>query len=427
MLDDTSYLGTRISGLELARPVDLKQDDRRRHLYIIGKTGTGKTTLILSLILADLTAGRGLALLDPHGDLAKAVIDAMPRNRIPDCIYLNPSDLEFPSGLNPLFDIEPDRRPLAADNIVATFRHIWSSFWGPRVEYLLQNSLRLLLDAPGSTLLGLPALLVNDAYRERLLMTCRDAQVRQFWTQEISTWGDQFKAEALSPLQNKIGALLSSPVLRNILGQHRPTLDISAIMNSNRIIIANLAKGELGEGQSYLLGALLSTAFSQAAQARASIPEDERLDFNFYADEFQNFATDSFATILSEARKYRLSLTLAHQFLDQLPPLLRKAVFGNAGSMISFRIGAEDAAVVALELGIASPSALSELSNYQAWARLIEGGNPSDPFLLKTDYPIYPTGNAAAVVSRTRARYTRPRAKVEAEIDRFISNPLPLS
>ena len=425
MIDDTSYLGTRTSGLDLSCPVNLSQDDRRRHLYIIGKTGTGKTTLILSLILADLAAGRGLALLDPHGDLAKAVIDAMPHHRIPDCIYLNPADLEFPCGINPLFNVEPDRRPLVAANIVATFRHIWADSWGPRLEYLLQNSLRLLLDGNGSTLLGLPALLVNDRYRERLLLACRDAQVRQFWTHEIVAWGDQFKAEALSPLQNKIGALLAPPVLRNILGQHQPTIDIAAIMNSNRILIANLAKGELGEGPSYLLGALLATSFSQAAQARASIPEHERLDFNFYADEFQNFATDSFATILSEARKYRLSLTLAHQFLDQLPPLLRKAVFGNAGSMISFRIGAEDAVAVAPELGIVSPGALSDLPNYQARARLIQQGNPSDPFLLTTEVPTFQTGQSEFVIRRTRARYTRPRAKVEATINRFIANPLP--
>lgn len=219
MIDDSTYLGTRTAGLSLASPVTLGENDRRRHLYLIGKTGTGKSTLILSLILADLAAGRGLALLDPHGDLARSVIDAMPRHRIPDCIYLDPADLEFPVGFNPLFGVEPDRRPLVTAHIVAAFRHIWADSWGPRLEYLLQNSLRLLLDGAGSTLLGLPALLVNDDYRTRLLRTCRDAQVRQFWRHEIAAWGDQFKAEALSPLQNKVGALLAPPVIRNILGQ----------------------------------------------------------------------------------------------------------------------------------------------------------------------------------------------------------------
>ncbi len=406
----------------------LGEDDRRRHLYVIGKTGTGKSTLLLSLIYSDLVVGKGLALLDPHGDLAKAVIDAMPRHRIADCLYLDPADLEHPAGFNPLFGIAPDRRPLVTAHIVAAFRHIWADSWGPRLEYLLQNSLRLLLDGAGSTLLGLPALLINERYRERLLVTCHDAQVRQFWTQELAAWGDQFKAEALSPLQNKIGALLSPPLLRNILGQPRPTLDLAAIMNGGRILIANLSKGDLGEGPSYLLGALLTTAFAQAAQARASMPETDRRDFHLYADEFQNFATDSFSSILSEARKYRLSLTLAHQFLGQLPPLLRKAVLGNAGSLIAFRIGAEDAEALAPELGLHSPSALCDLPNYQAWARIIRDGNPTESFHLATEVPeIGAGGHAAAVIARTRARYTRPRAKVEAAIDRFIKAPLPLS
>ena len=428
MLDDYTRLGTRTSGMTLDAAVMLSQDDRRRHLYVIGKTGTGKSTFMLSLILSDLAAGRGLALLDPHGDLAKTVIDTMPRQCIPDCIYLNPADLEHPAGLNPLYSVEPDRRPLVAAHIVAAFHHIWADSWGPRLEYLLLNSLRLLLDANGSTLLGLPALLVNERYRERLLATCRDGQVRQFWTKEIAAWGDQFRAEALSPLQNKIGALLSPPLLRNIFGQHKPTLDIPAIMNSDRILIVNLAKGELGEGPSYLLGALLATAFAQGAEARATIPEQERSDFNLYADEFQNFATDSFASILSEARKYRLSLSLAHQFLAQVPPLLQKAVLGNAGSLIVFRVGAEDAATLAPELGLHSPSALCDLPNYRAWARLISDGSPADAFLLITEYPeIATAGHAAAVIARTRARHTRPRRQVETAIDRFIADPMPLS
>ncbi len=299
---------------------------------------------------------------------------------------------------------------------------------GPRLEYLLQNSVRLLLDGAGSTLLGLPALLINEPYRERLLRSCQDPQVRQFWTQELAAWGDAFKAEALSPLQNKIGALLASPVLRNILGQHKPTLDIPAIMNSGRVLIVNLSKGSLGAGPSFLLGALLSTAFAQGAEARAATPEHERRDFHLYADEFQNFATDSFASILSEARKYRLSLTLAHQFLGQLPLALRQAVLGNAGSIIAYRIGAEDAAALAPEFGIPSPAAFTDLANYEAWARLIRDGAPTDATRISFDAPdAVVTGQTKAVIARTRARYTRPRRNVEAEIERFIRNPLPLS
>ncbi len=427
-MPDDVQLGTTISGLNLHASVMLSESDRRRHLYVIGKTGTGKSTLLLSLILADLAQGRGLALLDPHGDLAKTVIDRPPRNRIADFTYLDPADLEHPIGFNPLFNVELDRRPLVAAHIVSAFRHIWADSWGPRLEYLLQNSLRLLLDGVGSTLLGLPALLINEPYRERLLRSCEDPQVRQFWTQELAAWGDAFKAEALSPLQNKIGALLSSPVLRNILGQHKPTLDIPAIMNSGRVLIVNLSKGNLGAGPSFLLGALLSTAFAQGAEGRASIPEHERRDFHLYADEFQNFATDSFASILSEARKYRLSLTLAHQFLGQLPLTLRQAVLGNAGSIIAYRIGAEDAAALAPEFGIQSPAAFTDLANYEAWARLIRDGAPTDPTRISFEAPdTLSTGQTNAVIARTRARYTRPRRNVEAEIERFIRNPLPLS
>lgn len=427
MTADT-YLGTTISGLDLSAPVALCDNDHRRHLYLIGKTGTGKSTLLYSLIRSDLAAGRGLALLDPHGDLAQLVIASMPRERIQDCLYLDPADLEHPVGFNPLYRVAPDRRPLVAAHIVAAFRHIWRDSWGHRLEYLLQNGVRLLLDGEGSTLLGLPSLLINERYRSRLLATCRDPQVRQFWLHEISAWGDDFTAEALSPLQNKIGALLTSPMLRNILGQHRPTLDIPAIMNGGRILIVNLAKGNLGEGPSFLLGALLTTAIAQAAEARAAIPEHQRRDFHLFADEFQNFATDSFANILSEARKYRLSLTLAHQFLGQLPDLLRRAVLGNAGSIIAFRIGAEDAVTLAPEIGVHAPSALSDLANYTAWARLMRDGAPTDSTRLSFDEPdTAETDHSALVIARTQARYTRPRASVEAAIERFIRSPLPLS
>lgn len=427
MDDDETVLGT-TTGLSLGVFVMLSRDDRRRHLHVIGKTGTGKSTLLLSLILSDLRHGRGLAFLDPHGDTAKAVIANTPRHRISDLIYLDPADLEHPIGFNPLFNIHRDRRPLVAAHIMATFKHIWHDSWGPRLEYVLQNSVRLLLDDPGSTLLGLPVLLVNERYRERLLARCVDPQVRQFWTQELAAWGNNFKAEALSPLQNKVGALISSPVLRNILGQHRPTLDIPAIMNSGRVLIVNLSKGNLGSDPSFLLGALLSTAFAQGAESRADIPEPERRDFHLYADEFQNFATDSFATILSEARKYRLSLTLAHQFLAQLPLYLRQAVLGNAGSIIAFRIGADDAAALSPEFGLQSPSAFTDLANFEAWGRLIRDGYPGDPIRLSFAPPVPENDDyTELVIARTRSRYTRPRAKVEAEINRFIAHPLPLS
>lgn len=428
MADDDTQLGSTTTGLYLDAPVTLSRDDRRRHLHIIGKTGTGKTTLLLSLILADIARGDGLAFLDPHGDAARAVIRSAAAHRLPDIIYLDPADLEHPVGLNPLYDIPFDRRSLVTAHIVSTFHHIWRDSWGVRLEYILQNGVRLLLDTPHSTLLGLSALLVNDRYRERLIANCRDPQVRHFWNDEVPAWGDKFTAEALSPVQNKIGALLAPPVLRNILGQHKPTLDIPAIMNSGRILVVNLAKGALGSGPSFLLGALLSTAFAQAAEGRASIPEEQRRDFYLYADEFQNFATDSFASILSEARKYRLALTLAHQYLGQLPHSLADAVLGNAGSLLAFRIGARDAEVLAPEFGVSAPQAFTDLPNHQAWARLIRDGTPTDAMRLSfAPPPEIDCDHTDAVIARTRARYTRPRAQVEAEIAAFIERPLPLS
>ncbi|MBZ0149278.1 MAG: type IV secretion system DNA-binding domain-containing protein [Pseudorhodoplanes sp.] len=312
--DGHCVLGTLASG----ESVPLTHDDRRRHLYLIGKSGTGKSTLLFNLMLADLALGRGFALLDPHGDLARDVADATPSHRTNDVLYFDPADLSHPVAFNPLERVPLDQRPLVSAHIVAAFKHLWGDSWGPRLEYILGNSLRLLLDAPGTTLLGLPRLLVDDTYRKRLLATCADPVISAFWTREFAEYQERFVTEAISPIQNKIGALLSPPVLRNIIGQKRSTIDIPAIMNSGRILVVNLSKGKLGEGPAHLLGAFLATAFSQAAESRADMREAERRDFTLYADEFQNFATDSFTSILSEARKWRLSLALAHQFLGQL-------------------------------------------------------------------------------------------------------------
>ena len=421
--DDPLVLGTATVGLSIDAPISLSIEDRRRHMHVIGKTGTGKSTLLLSLLLQDLNAGRGFALLDPHGDLAQAVIDAVPPERTNDVLYLDPGDIEHPVAFNPLDNVPPESRALVTAHLVAAFKHLWSDSWGPRLEHVLRNSIALLVDAPGSTLLGLPRLLVDETYRAHLLVTCRNPMVRYFWTREITEWGDGFAAEALSPVQNKIGALLSPPQVRNIIGQPKSTIDLAAIMDNRRVLVANLSKATLGEGPAHLLGAFLVTAFSQAAEQRAAMPEQDRVDFALCVDEFQNFATDSFASIMSEARKYRLSLILAHQFLGQLPNHLRQAVIGNAGSLVAFRIGAEDAPAIAADLGIESSTALTDLANFRAWTRLMQNGDPSAPTHLKTVYPeIMHSGRAAAVIARTRARYTRPRTLVEDKIARFIGS-----
>jgi Type IV secretory pathway, VirD4 components len=425
MPEDHDYrqLGTATVGLDLDAPISLSRSDLRRHLYVIGKTGTGKSTLLHNLMCADLASGHGFALLDPHGDLATAIADATPAWRIErGVIYLDPADLAHPVGFNPLNNVTPDQRPLTAAHIVAAFQHIWGASWGPRLEYILTNALRLLLDAPGSTLLGLPRLLADDCYRTRLLAHARDPVVKNFWEHEFAGYGERYASEAIAPIQNKIGTLLSPPALRNMLGQVRSTIDIRAIMDRSQVLIVNLAKGKLGEAPTHLLGAFLATAFAQAAEARTAVPEDERPDFTLYADEFQHFATESFATILSEARKYHLALVLAHQFLGQLPDLLRQAVIGNAGSIVAFRVGAEDAPLLASELGIENKLALTDTPNYSAWTKLINAGVPSEARVIET-LPPGPeaTGNFAAVRNRTRARYTRPRAMVESTIARFLS------
>lgn len=415
--DDRCLLG-RIPTGEFA---PLTHNDRRRHVYVIGKSGTGKSTLLFNLMLADLMLGRGFALLDPHGDLAQAVTDRAPAERINDVLYFDPADLAHPVAFNPLEGVAPDRRALVAAQCVATFKHLWSESWGPRLEYILTHAVRLLLDTPGSTLLGLPRLLTDEDYRARLMRGCRDPITRAFWETEFAAYHDRFVTEAIAPIQNKIGALLAPPVIRNILGQQRSTLNIPHLMNSGRVLIANLAKGRLGEGPSHLLGALLATSIAQAAESRADIPEDDRRDFTLYADEFQNFATDSFAAILSEARKWRLSLIVAHQFLGQLPPLLRQAVIGNAGALLAFRLGAEDAPLIADELGLANPLALTDTENFAAWIKLMYRDSPTDRHRLKTLPPFpAPDGQLPKVRARTQARHTRPRAQVEAQIMRFL-------
>ena len=426
MPEDTEYvqLGTATVGLQLDAPIYLSRSDLRRHLYVIGKTGTGKSTLLFNLMRADLDTGHGFALLDPHGDLALAVADATPAWRIAHgVIYLDPSDLAYPVGFNPVGAVPPDHRPLVAAHVVAAFQHIWGNSWGPRLEYILTNALRLLLDAPGSTLLGLPRLLADERYRLRLLAHTRDPVVRNFWEVEFAQYNERFATEAIAPIQNKVGTLLSPPAIRNMLGQAKSTINIRGIMDRGQVLIVNLAKGKLGEAPTHLLGAFLATAFAQAAEARADVPEHERRDFTLYADEFQHFATDSFATILSEARKYHLALVLAHQFVGQLPDLLRQAVIGNAGSIVAFRIGAEDAPLIASELGIQSPSALTDTANFSAWAKLMRDGVPVDARLIDTvPADMDAAGHFDEVRNRTRARYARPRSGVEGRIGRFLDH-----
>jgi hypothetical protein len=414
-------LGTGTTGGEVV----LAGEERRRHLYLVGQTGTGKSTLLLNLIRQDLDAGEGLALLDPHGDLAEAVLAHVPRPRTNDLVYFNPADGERPIGFNPLAGVPDALKPIVTDGVVSAFRHVWPDSWGPRLDYILTNAVRALLDVPGATLLMLPRLLIDDAFRVRLILDhVRDPLVRAFWLNEYAGYSVSFRAEAISPIQNKVGKALIDPRLRNMLAQPRNTITFRRLMDEGAIVICNLAKGQLGEGTSHLLGALITTALAQAALSRADTPAEQRRTFHLYADEFQSFATESFALILSEARKYGLTLTVAHQFLDQVPQSLLAAVLGNAGSLVACRVGARDAEMLSEQIGLGGPAALLDLANFAGWARLLSHGVPSSPLRLELlPAPGPRRASPQRLVRLSRQRFGRLRAGVEERIARFLHQP----
>lgn len=405
--------------------VGLRLDDRRRHLAIIGKTGMGKTTLLHQLIASDMQANRGLALLDPHGDLADAILDRVPRHRTNDVIVFDASDREYPLSFNVLTCRDAHQRGLTASAVVSAFKKLYGESWGPRLEHILRNALLALLETPGASLLSLQRLLSDTAYRKTVTGRLRDPVVRGFWEREFASWKPQYQAEALSPIQNKVGQFLSIPTLRAIVGQGRTSLDLRSVMDEGRILVVNLSKGRIGDDASSLLGSLLVTAMQLAAMSRAEIPENARRDFTLYVDEFQNFATDSFATILSEARKYRLSLVLANQYLAQMEEATADAVFGNVGSLLVFQVGARDAEALTEQLGgDVTPPDLLALPRFRAYARLLVDGMPSRPFSMETLPPRASehAGRSAVIRRTSRHRYNRPAALVEEEIHHALTS-----
>jgi hypothetical protein len=407
-----TILGT----LSTGESVPLLQADRRRHVYAIGMTGTGKTGLLLNLMHADLQAGGGFCFLDPHGDASQHIASLAPKERRSDVIYLDPSDPTHTFAYNPLSNVPEAERATAAANIVSAFKNIWANTWGARLEYILGHSIRLLLDTRDQTLLGLPRLLVDDDYRHRLVVRCQDPVVRAFWLTEYAAYDSRFRNEAIAPIQNKVGAFLANPFIRSILCQNSSTLKIPDVMNKGKVLIVNLSKGNLGTEPAHLLGALLITACSQAAEARRHMPENERRDFTLYVDEFQDFATESFASILSEARKWRLSLVAANQTISQLPEGLQQSLFGNAGTLVVFRVGAHDANRLAGELGMNNPGTLTQTNNYQAWIKLMRGGAPLEARAIDMFAPPPPGARFAQVVAFARARHMMLRTPVEESI-----------
>jgi len=403
------------------RRFGIKLDDRRRHMYLIGKTGMGKSTVLENMIIQDIQNGNGVAVVDPHGDLVEKVIHYVPNERINDVIYFNPADLDFPIAFNVFEKVDREHQHLIASGLIGIFKKLWADSWGPRLEYVLRNAILALLEYPDSTLLGVMRLMTNKGYRKKVIQQVKDPVVRSFWVDEYSKYPDKFQTEAIAPIQNKVGQFLSSPVIRNIVGQVRSSFSIRDVMDNKKILLMNLAKGRIGEDNSALLGAMLITKIQMAAMSRVDVLEEERRDFYLYVDEFQNFATESFANILSEARKYRLNLIIAHQYIEQLDEKVAAAVFGNVGTIMCFRIGATDALELVKEF---EPYFIEEdlvnLAKYDVYMRLMIDGIASQPFSATTLSPLEgKTDNRDTIISVSRERYATAREVVEDKISRW--------
>ncbi len=356
--------------------------------------------------------GTASALIDPHGDLAEELLDCIPPHRADDLVYFNPGDLDFPIGLNLIANVAPDDRHLVASGIVGAFKSIWRDSWGPRLEYILYNAIAALLDCPNTSLLGVNRMLTDADYRRRIVAKVRDPFVRAFWTDEYEQYDTRFQREAIAPIQNKLGQFLLNPVVRNILGQVRTKVSIPFMMNTGRIFIANLSKGKLGADKANLLGSLLTTQFQLGAMARVNQPENERRDFFLFLDEFHNFTTDAFTSILSEARKYRLCLALAHQYIEQVPLPVRSAVFGNVGSLISFRVGNADAEVLQREFGKTyALETFVGLDRFEVIARLSDDGQTREAFRAQTLPPSSTTSADVKNSSPSHAKNMPPSAR----------------
>lgn len=359
----------------------IKDIDRRRHMYVIGKSGTGKSTLLANMIINDLKRGKGLAVVDPHGDLVETVLDFIPSNRINDVVYLNPADPEYTVRMNLLEDTGTAHKELIASGIIAIFQKLYAHSWGPRLEYILRNTLLTLVEKDQSTMEDVVKILTNAKFRQKVVEKINDPVLKNFWVDEFAHMGDKLRAEAVSPILNKIGQFVTSPLIRNVINYPTSSFDLADVMDNRKILLANLSQGKLGEDNATLLGAMLITKIQLTAMNRVYVPEEQRQDFYLYVDEFQNFATSSFIKILSEARKYRLSLILANQYIDQVDMEVRKAIFGNAATLATFLVGAQDASLLSAEFGQQyTPEDLVSIGKHQVVLKLSVDGMTSVPF-----------------------------------------------
>lgn len=413
------------------RKFGIKTDDRRRHVYAIGKTGMGKTVLMENMAIQDIQAGRGVGFVDPHGEAAERLLDFVPSSRVNDVIYFNPADIDFPVAFNVMEQVNPEFRHLVASGLMGVFKKIWPDVWSARMEYILNNAILALLEYPNATLLGVNRMLADPEFRKKVVDNVSDPMVKSFWVQEFAKYTQRLESEATAAIQNKVGQFISNPLVRNIIGQVKTKIDMRKLMDEKKILIANISKGRIGEDNSRLLGALVVTKLQLAAMSRVDLAEEKRNDFYLYVDEFQNFATDAFVTILSEARKYRLDLTLGNQYIGQLTEMtasggkstnVRDAVFGNVGTIICFRIGAEDAEFLEPEF---TPEFLAtdlvNLGKYNAYMKLMVDGLASRPFSAETlpPFPTPETTNREKIIKVCRERYGTPKKEIEEKISKW--------
>ena len=404
------------------RPFFMALPDRRQHTYVVGKTGTGKSSFLLNLIYQDIHAGRGVGVIDPHGMLADDVLACVPKWRAEDVVYFNPGDVEHPIAWNLLTVEDGTLKELVVSEMLGAFKSIWRDSWGPRLEYILEGCLKTLLECENVSLLGVSRLLGDREYRRWAVKQVKDPGLSAFWRDEFEQYPENYLREAIGPIQNKVGKFMLSPVIRNIFGQVRSKVGARFMMDNRRIFITDLAKGTIGEDKANLLGALLVTQFYQAALARRNMPEEEREDFHLVIDEVQSFATDSFEKMLSETRKFRLSLTLSHQYIGQLTEELQKAAFGNVGTIIAFRVDQGGAETLAREFHYTyRPEVFTGLDNYEICVKPLLYGEEGEPFVGKTFPPDFVRyGRSDKIIKRSRERYTMPRVVVEDKLRRWM-------
>lgn len=396
----------------------IKDEDRLNHIYVIGKTGTGKSTLLLNMAISDIQRGNGICLIDPHGDIAEKILDYIPKERMKDVIYFNPTDEQYVIAFNPLDDISEGQQHLVVAGLIATFKKIWIDSWGPRLEYILRYALLTLCSYPNATLLDIQPLLTNYDFRRKVLSYCTDQYLLSFWYNEFDKYPPQLKAEAISPILNKTGLFVAITQLRNVIGQTISSFQIQDVMDKQKILICNLSKGKLGEDASTILGSMMVNAIQLAALSRASQPEEQRKPFYLYVDEMHSFVSLSFADILAEARKYNLSLFMAHQYIEQIHEKIRYAIFGNVGTMIIFRVGADDAKHLVQEVHPPfNEEDLINLPRYSMYLKLMIDGASSRPFsATTTPITLQPHSYKQEIIQYSREQFGRLKESVEHEI-----------